>query len=57
MDRESGATEDPVHDRDTSEQGSDEKRQGSLAISRFGSERPTPNAQRPIPNSELSIGH
>jgi len=26
MDRESDATEDPVHDRDTSEQESDEKR-------------------------------
>ena len=44
MDRESAARGDLDRAGDTSEQESDESRQGSLAISRFSSERPTPNA-------------
>jgi hypothetical protein len=56
MGPESGAREDRDRGDETSQQESDEKRRGSQAMSRFGSERPTPNAQRPMPNSELSIG-
>jgi hypothetical protein len=56
MGPESGAREDRDRGDETSQQESGEKRRGSLAMSRFGSERPTPNAQRPMPNSELSIG-
>jgi hypothetical protein len=47
---------DRARDDDTSEQESGEKQEGFLAMSRFGSERPTPNAERPMANSELRIG-
>jgi hypothetical protein len=56
MGPQSGAKEDPDRGNETSEQESGEKRQGSVAMSLFGSERPTPNVQGPMPNSELSIG-
>ena len=56
MARASVATGDRAHADDTNEEESGEKRQSFLAMSRFGSERPTLNAERPMPNSELSIG-
>ncbi len=55
MDRVCDARGDHDHCGDTSEQERGGKRQGFLAMSRFGSERPTPNAERPMPNSELSV--
>ena len=54
-DRGSGARGDRARDDDTSEQDSGEKREGFLAMSRFGSERPTLDAERPMANSELRI--
>ena len=56
MARASVATGDRAHADDTNEEESGEKQEGFLAMSRFGSERPTLNAERPMPNSELSIG-
>jgi hypothetical protein len=57
MDRGSCATADRVRDGETTEEESGETREYLLAMSQFGSKRPTPNVERPISNSELSIEH
>jgi len=52
MGREYGARGGRGRDGETSGEGNFETREGFVAMSRFGSERPTSSAQRPTFSSE-----